>query len=66
MSHVNDAVRVPDVEVIRETEVALLCRIAGVIRFIPQAEVRPGSVTRPGDRGSLILSRRCAVELGLA
>ncbi|HZP41553.1 MAG TPA: hypothetical protein VFD84_08560 [Candidatus Binatia bacterium] len=61
----DDLVTLANVQVIRDTEVALLCRIAGVVRFIPQAELRPGSVTEPGVEGQLVVTRRLAVELGL-
>lgn len=61
----DDLVTLANVQVIRDTEVALLCRIGGVVRFIPQAELRPGSVTQPGVEGPLIVTRRLAVELGL-
>ena len=65
MTDGEDLVQVANVQVIRDTEVALLCRIAGVVRFIPQAELRSGSVTRAGDQGSLVISRRFALDLGL-
>ena len=65
MVEAEDVVKVANVQVIRDTDVALLCRIGGLVRFIPQNELRPGSIARAGDEGDLVITRRLAVELGL-
>jgi hypothetical protein len=65
MVDADDVVKVANVHIIRDTDVALLCRIGGVVRFIPQNELRPGSVAHAGDEGDLVITRRLAVELGL-
>ena len=55
-----------DVLVLRETALALVCRIAGQSRSLALSRLQPGSAVRhAGDRGVLVLTRNFAVELGL-
>ena len=62
-----DTVEIRDVTVMRQTDLALLCRIGNVHLWIAPTRLRPGStVARQGDVGTLVLTHRFAVERGLA
>ena len=54
------------VEVVRESDAALLCRIEGHERWIPREKLLAGTtIARKGDTGTLIVPRQFAVEWGL-
>jgi hypothetical protein len=55
-----------DVEVVRESDSSLLCRIEGHDRWIPTDKLRDGTtIRRRGDVGTLVVPRDFAVEWGL-
>jgi hypothetical protein len=55
-----------DVQVVRESDSSLLCRIEGHDRWIPVAQLREGTtIRRPGDVGTVVVPRAFAVEWGL-
>ena len=55
-----------DVEVVRDTELALLCTIAGARHWIAVSQVLPGSEVRhAGDRGRLVIPEWLAADRGL-
>jgi hypothetical protein len=55
------------VEVVRETELALLCLIAGERHWIGRMQLLPGSeVKHAGDRGRVVLPQWLVIERGLA
>lgn len=55
-----------DVECVRATEKALLCRIDGKEHWIPQGQIHDDSeVYRDGDRGKLVISEWIATQKGL-
>ena len=55
-----------DVEVIRESDSSLLCRIEGHDRWIPVEQLRDGStIQKTGDVGTIVVPRQFAVEWGL-
>jgi hypothetical protein len=55
-----------DVVVLRETALALTCRIAGQIHSLALGRLQPGTtVKHAGDRGVLVLTRDFTVEIGL-
>ena len=59
-------VKLDDVQVLRESDVALLCQIEGHVRWIPRDKLREGStVGRVGDTGTIVVPRDFAVEWGL-
>jgi hypothetical protein len=54
------------VEVVRESDAALLCRIEGHERWIPRDKLCDGTTIRKkGDTGTLVVPRQFAVEWGL-
>jgi hypothetical protein len=54
------------VTVVRESDVALLCRIDGHVRWIPRDKLQDGTtIRRVGDTGVLVIPRTFAVEWGL-
>ena len=68
---VQDAMEVSDVEGLRHSGLALLCRIGtiGASRMVavPRLQMRLGTTVRhPGDRGRLVIPQSLAEELGLA
>ena len=55
-----------EVEVIRESDLALCCRIAGRDYWIAPDRILSGStVAHFGDRGKIVLARRFAADRGL-
>jgi hypothetical protein len=62
-----DLVEVHDVEVVGDTGLTLVCSIAGRRVLVPTLQIHPRSTARrPGDRGTLVLPRWLAQNLGLA
>lgn len=63
----NDAVRLDDVEVLRDSGLALLCVIRGKHYWVPKAQMLAGTlVKRPGDRGALVVPEWFAADQGIA
>jgi hypothetical protein len=61
-----DTIEIRAVTVMRETDVALLCRMGNQDRWISPTQLQPGStVARLGDAGIVVLKRPFAVEQGL-
>ena len=59
-------VKLSDVKVLRESDVALLCDIEGHERWIPRDKLCEGSTIRSvGDVGTIVVPRPFAVEWGL-
>jgi hypothetical protein len=55
-----------DVEVLDVGALLLTCRVGDQIVFVPRMRVLPGTtIRRSGDRGTLVLTRVLARELGL-
>jgi hypothetical protein len=55
-----------DVEVLDVGSLLLTCRVSDQIVFVPRMRVLPGTtIRRSGDRGTLVLARVLARELGL-
>jgi hypothetical protein len=55
-----------DVQVVRESDAALLCRIDGHERWIPRDKLCQGTtIGKTGDTGTLVVPRQFAVEWGL-
>ena len=56
----------PDVEVLDSSGLVLRCRLDGKIVGVPPLRLLPGTtIARAGDRGTLVLEREMARELGL-
>jgi hypothetical protein len=56
-----------DVEVVRETELALLCRIGGQRHWVARMQLLAGTdVRHAGDRGRLVLPAWLATERRMA
>jgi hypothetical protein len=66
MGDAGDVVGIRNVEVIRDMEWALFCRIGVKVRFIPQILLRPGSVRKAGEHGMMFMPNWLATGLGLA
>ena len=66
MDDAESSAQIENVEIIRDMDWALLCRIDGEIRFIPQILLRAGSVRRAGERGTMIMPHWLAIGLALA
>src|SRR3989442_8513084 len=61
-----DTIEIRGVTVMRQTDVALLCRMGNQHRWIAPTQLQPGStVARSGDVGIIVLKRPFAVEQGL-
>jgi hypothetical protein len=61
-----DRVEFPDVEVLADNPLVLLCRVNGRLVSIPPGRLLPGTAVRQhGDRGTLVLTRKLATILGL-
>ena len=61
-----DTIEIRGVTVMRQTDVALLCRMGNQHRWIAPIQLQPGStVARQGDVGIIVLKRPYAVEHGL-
>ena len=59
-------VTVPDVLVIHETALGVLCEVSGRPTFVGRLQLAIGAmVPHPGERGPLTLTRAAARELGL-
>jgi hypothetical protein len=59
-------VECPEVEVVRDTGLVLVCRVGDRQVMIPPMHMLPGTtVRRPGDRGRLVLPRWFAAEIGV-
>jgi hypothetical protein len=55
-----------DVQVLRQSDVALLCQIEGHQRWIPRDKLCDGTtIAKVGDTGTLVVPRQVAVEWGL-
>jgi len=55
-----------DVEVIRDANLILMCRVGTKVVAVPPLWMLPGTtIARTGDRGRLVLSRELALNLGL-
>ena len=63
----NEFIRIPDAEVLAESDDALRCRVAGKEVWVARDQfgLADGVVHKQGDRGLLIIRRTLAVELGL-
>jgi hypothetical protein len=61
-----DGVTLKAVEVLSETLDGLVCLIGRRRVQIPLGDVRGGTVRRPGDRGTLVVTQAAARRLGLA
>ena len=56
-----------DVEVLDRGGLVLMCRIDGKVVYVPPLRMLPGTTVRySGDRGTLVLERELARDLGLA
>jgi len=61
-----DTIEIRGVTVMRQTDVALLCRMGNQDCWIAPTQLQPGStIARQGDVGILVLERAYAVEHGL-
>jgi len=62
-----DRVQFHNVEVLDASGLVLRCRVDGHIVGVPPLRMLPGTtIRRLGDRGTLVLERELARELGLA
>jgi len=62
----NDSIEFAEVEVLKETEKALLCKIGGEDWWIPKSQLREeNEVSGEGDVGKLVISEWLATEKGL-
>jgi hypothetical protein len=60
------SVRFDDVEVLRDSGLALLCLIRGKHVWVPKAQLLSGScVMQPGDRGTVVVPEWFALDQGL-
>ena len=61
-----DTIEIRGVTVMRQTDMALLCRMGNQQRWIVPTQFQAGStVVRQGDVGIIVLKRPFAVEQGL-
>jgi hypothetical protein len=61
-----DTIEIRGVTVMRQTDLALLCRMGNQHLWIAPTRLQPGStVERQGDVGTIVLKRPFAVEHGL-
>jgi hypothetical protein len=66
MMDVTARVEFPDVEVLADNPLVLLCRVNGKLVNIAPRRMLPGTTVRQcGDRGTLVLTRKRATILGL-
>ena len=62
----DELVEFEDVEVIAQTDKAILCRINGDEKWIPQSQVHDNSeIWNKGDEGTLVVTLWWAVKAGL-
>ena len=62
-----DRMEFPDVEVVGSGGLVLRCKVCGKIVGVPPLRLLPGTtIARAGDRGTLVLEREMARDLGLA
>ena len=55
-----------NVHVLGLSALVMMCRIGEQIVAVPSLQILPGTtISRRGDRGRLVLSRRMAINLGL-
>lgn len=66
MANAEDLVEIENVEIIRDMDWALFCRVGEKIRFIPQILLRTGSVRKAGECGMMIMPNWLATNLALA
>jgi hypothetical protein len=66
MGDAEEFTEIENVEIIRDMDWALFCRIDRKIRFIPQILLRAGSVRKAGERGTMIMPNWLATGLALA
>jgi hypothetical protein len=66
MDDAEDVVEVENVDIIRDMEWGLFCRIGTNIRFIPQILLGAGSVRNAGEHGSMTMPKWLATGIGLA
>lgn len=66
MPSFKDKVRIEGVECLRDSPKAILCRIDGEEKWIPQSQVDDDSeVYKAGDEGTLVVSAWLAEQKGL-
>jgi hypothetical protein len=62
-----DVAVIDDVEVVGETDLTLICRLRGRRVMVPRLQIDPRTtVRRVGDRGTLVIPRWLADDLGVA
>lgn len=62
-----DVIEIDDVEVVKDTDLTLICFIRGRRVMVPRLQIDPRStVRRVGDRGTLVVPRWLAQDLGIA
>jgi hypothetical protein len=62
-----DRVEFRDVEALSYRRLSLVCRIGSMLVSVPPRQILPGSqVRRRGDRGTLVLPKEVAIDIGLA
>jgi hypothetical protein len=61
----SDLVTIPDVEVTHTTDWAIRCRVAGREAWVPRNKIAGQGLRHSGDRGTLMIPRALAVDLGL-
>jgi len=54
-----------DVEVIRDANLILMCRVGTTVVAVPPLRMLPGTTIWPVERGQLVLARELALNLGL-
>jgi hypothetical protein len=60
-----DRVEFPNVEVLADNQVVLLCRVNGKLVSIAPGRMLGTTVRQRGDRGAVVLTRELAQMLGL-
>ena len=63
----SDRVEFRDVEALSYRRLSLVCRVGSMLVSVPPGRILPGSqVRRRGDRGTLVLPKKVAIDIGLA